>query len=98
MPDAASGSHPFDTAGGQQARRSVRVFITHASLCDIGHGRDTRVWVEPETGEWRTLIVDQVEKHKRFQEPSKAGWRHQACDGSVFLSACSFSDSRNRTL
>ena len=70
VPDAASGSHPFDAAGGQQARRSVRVFITDASLCDIGNGRDAGMWVESETGERRALIIEEVKEHERFQEPS----------------------------
>ena len=74
VPDAASGSHPFDTAGGQQARRSVRVFITNASLCDIGNGGDAGMRVEPEAGERRTLIIDEVKEHERFQKPSKVGW------------------------
>jgi hypothetical protein len=97
VPDAASGAHPFDTAGGQQARRSVRVFITHASLCDISNGGDAGMWVEPEPGERSTLIIDEVKEHEGFQEPSKVGWRHQACDRSVFLSACPFGDSRTGT-
>ena len=79
---------------GQQARRSVRVFITDASLCDIGNGRDAGMWVEPEPGERSTLIIDEVKEHEGFQEPSKVGWRHQACDRSVFLSAGPFGDSR----
>src|SRR5579859_8095348 len=53
--------------------------------------------VKPETGERRTLIVDEVEEHERFQEPSKVGWRHEACDRSVFLTACPLGDSRTRT-
>jgi|SRR5580704_10085401 hypothetical protein len=32
VPDATSGLHPLDTAGGQQAGRSIRVFVTHASV------------------------------------------------------------------
>ena len=74
MPDAAASPHPFDTAGGQQAGRSVGVFISDASLCDIGDGRDAGMWVESETGERRALIIDEVKEHDRFQEPSKVGW------------------------
>src|SRR3984957_8366654 len=55
------------------------------------------MWVEPETGERRALIIDEVKEHERFQEPSKVGWRHQACDGSVFLPACPLDDSRTGT-
>ena len=42
----ATRSHPFNTASEQQACRSVRVFISHASLCDVGNGRDAGMWVE----------------------------------------------------
>src|ERR1700722_2475517 len=34
---------------------------------------------------------------RTVQDSSKVGWRHQARDGSVFLSACPFGDSRNGT-
>jgi hypothetical protein len=33
---------------GNKPVAPVRVFITHASLCDVCHGRDAGMWVEPE--------------------------------------------------
>src|ERR1700722_12921791 len=60
MPNSAAGPHPFNTTGAQQSRRSVRVFIAYASLSNVGKGSDTGMWMEPETRERFSLIVDQV--------------------------------------
>src|SRR5260370_42676608 len=68
MPHSAAGPHPFDTAGAQQPRSSVRVFIADAALGNVGKGCDSGMWVEPETRERISLIVDQVEKHEGFQK------------------------------
>jgi hypothetical protein len=64
-------SHPFDTSSGQQAVRSIRVFIADASLRDVGNGGDAGMWVEPNTGQGRTLTVDEVEEHERFRSRPK---------------------------
>src|SRR5882757_4345989 len=45
-----------------------------------------------------SLIVDEVKEHERFQETSKVGGRHEAGDGSMFLSTSPFGDSGKRTL
>src|SRR5258708_31601141 len=95
MPDSAAGPHPFDTAGAQQSRRSVRVFVAHAALGNVGKGCDAGMWMEPETRERFSLIVDQVEKHEGFQKTAKVGRRHEACDGRVILSAGPSGDASN---
>src|ERR1700732_4517604 len=53
------------------------------------------MWMEPETRERFSLIVDQVEKHEGFQKTPKVGRRHEACDGPVTLAAGPSSDSNN---
>src|SRR6202030_2890589 len=87
MPDSAAGPHPFDTASAQQSRRSVRVFIADAALGNVGQGYDAGMWMEPETRERFSLIVDQVEKYEGFQKTPKVGRRHEACGGAVPLAA-----------
>src|SRR6266852_4543105 len=98
MPDAAAGPHPFDTAGWQQARRSVGVFISDAALRNVGKSCDSGVWMEPETRERFSLIIDEVKKYEGFQETAKIGRRHQTCDRPVILSTGPFDDSGKRTL
>src|SRR6195256_1458166 len=93
-----AGPHPFETAGGQQARRSVRVFIANAALRNVGEGCDSGMWMEPETRERFSLIVDEVKEYVWFQETAKVGRRHQACDRPVTLSTGPSGDSRKRTL
>src|SRR5580704_13331221 len=95
VPDSAAGAHPFDTASAQQSRRSVRVFIADAALGNVGQGCDAGMWMEPETRERFSLIVDQVEKYEGFQKTPKVGRRHEACDGPVTLAAGPSSDSNN---
>src|ERR1700675_771833 len=85
MPDSAARPHPFDTAG--ESRRSVGVFIADAALGNVGKGCDAGMWMEPETREWFSLIVDQVEKHEGFQKTAKVRRRHEARDGPVTLAA-----------
>src|SRR5260221_13395097 len=96
MPDSAAGPHPFDTAGAQQARRSVRVFIADAALGNVGKGCDAGMWMVPETRERFSLIVDQVQKHGGFQKTATGGRRHEACDGPASLSARPSGDSGYR--
>src|SRR5260370_32435823 len=100
MPDAAAGPHPFETAGGQQARRSVRVFIADAAFRNIGQGGDAGMWMEPETGKgvWFSLSVEEVKEYEGFQKMAKVGWRHQSRDRPVILSAGASSDAGNRIL
>src|SRR5713226_3728430 len=98
MPDAATGPHPFETAGGQQARRSVRVFIADAALRNVGKGGDAGMGMEPETTKRFSAIVEEVKEDEGFQKMSKVGGRHQACDRSVTLSAGPRGDAGNRTL
>src|SRR5258708_19714632 len=88
MPDSAAGPHPFDTAGAQQSRRSVRVFVADAALGNVGKGCDAGMWMEPETRERFSLIVDQVEKYEGFQKTAKVGRRHEACDAPLTLPPC----------
>src|SRR6266852_5724776 len=98
MPDAAAGPHPFDTAGWQQARRSVGVFISDAALRNVGKSCDSGVWMEPETRERFSLIIDEIKKHEGLQEAAKVRGRHQACDRPVALPTGPFGNSRTRTL
>src|SRR5713226_5759577 len=100
MPDAATGPHPFETAGGQQARRSVRVFIADAAFRNIGKGGDAGMWMEPETGKgvWFSLSIEEVKEYEGFQKMAKVGWRHQSCDGPVTLSTRASGDPGNRIL
>src|SRR6202166_3843591 len=95
MPDSAAGPHPFDTAGAQQSRRSARVFIADAALGNVGKGCDAGMWMEPETRERFSLIVDQVEKHEGFQKTAKVRRRHETRDGPVTLSAGPSGDASN---
>src|SRR5712691_3197327 len=95
VPNAAAGAHPFKTASAQQARRSVRVFIADAALGNVSKGCDAGMWMEPETRERFSLIVDQVEKHEGFQKTAKVGRRHEACDRPVILSAGPSGDASN---
>jgi len=98
MPDSTAGLHPFDTAGAQQSRRSVRVFIADAALGNVGKGCDAGMWMEPETRERISLTVEKVKEYERFQKTAKVGRRHQACDRPVTLSASPAGDARDRTL
>src|SRR5260370_41836492 len=99
MPDAAAGPHPFDPAGGQQARRSVRVFITDAALRNIGKGGDAGMWMEPETGKgvWFSVSIEEVKEYEGFQEMAKVRRRHQARDRPVTLSAGASGDAGRGT-
>ena len=54
--------------------------------------------MEPETGEWVSLSVEEVKEYEGFQETAKVGRRHQACDGPVTLSAGPSGDVGKRTL
>ena len=54
--------------------------------------------MEPETRERFSLIIDEIKKYEGFQETAEVGGRHQACDGSVALSAGPFGDSGRSTL
>jgi hypothetical protein len=92
MPDAAAGPHPFETAGRQQARRSVRV------LRNVGKSGDAGTWMEPEIGERFSLSVEEVKEYERFQKTAKVGRRHQACDRHVSLSTGASGDAGKRTL
>src|SRR5467141_980906 len=100
MPDAAAGPHPFDAAGGQQARRSVRVFIADAALRNIGKGGDAGMWMETEAGKgvWFSLSIEEVKEYEGFQKMAKVRGRHQACDRPVTLSSGAFGDEGKRTL
>ena len=98
MPHTAAGPHPFDTAGGQQARGSVGVLIADAALRNVGKGSDAGVGMESETGEWVSLSVEDVKEYEGFQETAKVGRRHQACDRSVILSAGTSGNAGKRKL
>src|SRR6202795_3142008 len=93
MPDSAARPHPFDTAG--ESRRSVGVFIADAALGNVGKGCDAGMWMEPETPERFSLIVNEVEKHEGFQKTAKVRRRHEARDGPVILSAGPSGDASN---
>src|SRR5580765_6359927 len=98
MPHTAAGPHPFDTAGGQQARRSVGVLIGDAALRNVSKGSDAGVGMEPETGEWVALSVEEVKEYEGLQETAKVGRRHQACDRSVILSTGTSGNAGERIL
>src|SRR5258707_3313706 len=100
MPDATAGPHPFDARGGQQARGSVRVFIADAALRNIGKGGDAGMWMEPESGKriWFSLSIEEVKEYEGLQKMAKVGWRHQARDRPVTLSAGAPGDGGNRIL
>src|ERR1700730_8983732 len=98
MPDAAAAPHPFETAGRQQARRSVRVLIANAALRNVGKGGDAGMWMEPETRKRSSLIVEEVKKYEGFQKTAKVGRRHQACNWPVTLSTGASGDAGKRTL
>ena len=71
MPYSAAGQHPFETAGGQRACRSVCVFIADAALYNLGKGGDAGMGMEPETGERFCLSVEEVKEHEGFQKTAK---------------------------
>src|SRR5438445_6815143 len=74
---------------------SLRSFIADAALGNVGQGCDSGMWMEPETRERFSLIVDQVEKYEGFQKTAKVGRRHESCDGPVTLAARPPGDTSN---
>src|SRR5258705_9431297 len=83
MPYPAARLHPLYPAGGQQAGCTVRVFVLHTALGEVGEGRDARMRVQPEALEGDAIVVKEIEEHERLQKPAEVGWAHQTGDGSM---------------
>ena len=72
MPYAAAGLHPLHTAGRQQTRCAVRVFVGGAAFEKIGQGRNTRMGMQPEALEGSSTIVEEIEKTNGFRSSPKS--------------------------
>src|SRR5690242_16125084 len=92
MPHAAAGLHPLDPAGGQHARRAVRVFIMYAALGEVSERRDARMRVQGDAFGGDAVVIEEIEEDEWLQKLPEIGWTHQSGDGSVAMAACAPDD------
>ncbi len=83
VPRSETGLEPLDAARLQSAGGSRRVFVPNAALEEMGHGRDPRVGVQPESREARLLHVEQIEEDERLQGLAEVARAHQPRYGTV---------------
>src|SRR3984957_6226370 len=82
MPHPASGLHPFDTAGRQNALDVIRIDIAGRAFKEIRHRGDPGMGSEA-AFEGPALMVDQVEKHERLEDVPDVRRAHQPRGGAM---------------